>query len=344
VLTRSVGWINGPYQYKTSEIATMSCRLHILAIIPALVTLLLMGEATSIAADSDPPSRIDPLPTTIDATCQERFLKEAVPAWKQLRERLRGIELDLTWADHYPDDEANPDPPPTLSTYCILKDGVSRRHERASSIEVTNSRYSFRVRQGEIPILKYCELWQPDSPQPMAGWLDGVEFILAMGSNMFCMPIAKMVADDDFQMTGADWGVNNTGDEAVRVVYRYMGKASEEDLMLQPENVFWAELLPSRFWLVSRSGMTSSKSTLSLPWTPFEVSVTTRFQEWNGTPLPERSRIEWVDLRKNVITHVRENRFGPPRDCVRPIGEFFLPHYGFPEDPLPSIADSCEVP
>ena len=322
----------------------MSWRLRTLTVMLAIVAILPQGEPTCFAADSAMPAGVDLLPTTVDATCRERFLTEAMPAWKQLQERLRGIELDLTWADYYPNDEGNPAPPPILSTYCILKDGVSRRHERDSSIDVTNSRYSFRVRRGDIPTLKYCELWHPDSPQPMAGWLEDVEFILAMGSNIFCMPVAKILADDDFQMTGADFGVNEAGDEVARVVYNYMGKASEEDSMLQPGNVFWAELLPSQFWLVSRSGMTSSKTTRSPQWTPFEVHVTTSFQVWNGSPLPERIRIESVDLQQEVITHVRENRFGPPRDCVRPLGEFCLPHYGFPEDPLPSIADSCEVP
>ena len=178
----------------------------------------------------------------------------------------------------------------------------------------------------------------------MAGWLADVELILAMGSNIYAMPVAKMLADDDFQMTGADRGVNEAGEEVVRVVYRYAGKASEEDAKLQPGNVFWAELLPSRFWLISRSGVTSSKTMSSLLRPPFDARVTTRFQQWNGTPLPEEIRIESVDLQSNAITHVRENRFGPPRECVRPIGEFFLPHYGFLEDPLPSIADFCELP
>ena len=324
----------------------MSFRLLILAIFRALVFLVLLGESTRLLAGGDPPARVDPLPTTIDATCRDRFLKEAVPACKQLRERLRGIELELMLFDRCPSDDVAPDPT-MLATYGILKDGVTRRLDRIyladargalgflQSIDVTNSGYSFSVgRRARTYSVRQCVPWSRGEPQPLAGWLDVAEQNLAMGSNIWWLPIEEILANADFEMTGAECNASTSGDEVVRIVYRFSGKESASESDLPPEAVYWAELLPARFWIVVRSGVTTS-GTESLSRGPMQAQVTTRFQEWDGVPLPKEIRLEYFDLRRNVVVRVQEHRFGLPRGFNGTADEFFLPHYGFSDDPLP---------
>jgi hypothetical protein len=312
---------------------------RVLTVAHALVVAFTFCEAFCVGADADSSAGIEPLPTTIDTDCRERFLKEAPAAWKTLRERLNGIELDLTYADHHPT-ETGPDPEPLKSTYCILKDGVSRRLDRGQSIDVTNSRYSFKLKVSESASsysLAEVEPWHRNVPQPLVGWLDVAEQNLSMGSNIWWMPIEKVLVNDDFKMTGAAYGLNKAGEDVVRIVYRYTGVASDVDPNLQPDGVYWSELLPKRFWVVESSGLTSSLKKVSLYSTPFRTRVTTRFQEWNGVPLPEEVRIEAADLRTNVVLRVQRNRFGPPRECTRSNKQFFLPHYGISEASIPQI-------
>lgn len=324
----------------------MSCRLQLRAIITALVALFLLNEATRVAGGGDPPARVDPLPTTIDATCQERFLEEAVPAWKQLRERLRGFEVDLLLFDRRPCDDEAPDPT-VLSTYGILKDGMTRRLDRihcadatrpldvVRSVDVTNSRYSFSLaRWADTYSIRQCAPWPQGDPQPLAGWLSIAEQNLAMGSNMWWLPIETILADADFEMTGAEFGVSTSGDEVVRIAYHYTRKKSGAESDQPPDGVYWAELLPARFWIAVRSGLITSM-TDSPSSAPTQAQVTTRFQEWHGVPLPKEIRLEYVDLRRNLVVRVQENRFGPPREFNGPADEFFLPYYGLSDDPFP---------
>lgn len=311
----------------------------------AIIVLCALGVAFSTDADAVPPAIVESLPTTIDPNCRERFLTEAVPAWKDRKARLRGIEIELTWADHYPTDTEHPDPPMLLSTYCILHDGVSRRLDRGESVDVTNGRYSFKVRRsGDTYALKYCERWGQDGPQPLAGWLEEADGLLAMDTAVWWLPIEGMLVNEDFDLTGAARGVNDAGDDTVWLVWRYTGEASDSDVCLQPDGVYWAELIPARNWIVARSGVISSLTRHSLTSMPFEARVTTRHQEWNGVPMPAVNRVEAVDLRENVVIRIQEYRFGTPRKCTRPTDDFFLPRYGISDDPLPSMPLSCDVP
>lgn len=302
-----------------------------------LAVVALAGACTG--ADGEAPVWIDALPTTIDATSKEWFFREAAQAWRARREQLRGIEFDLTYVDRRPDDtESHPEE--IRSTYCILADGVSRRLDRGKSIDVTNNRYSFKVRvsdPGTTYSLAEVDRWQRGAPQPLAGWLDIAELNIAMPSNIWWMPIEGIVANDDFRLTGVDRGVDDAGEETVRIVYRYTGEASESDLNLQPDGVYWAELLPSRLWSVLRSGLITSMTRYSLEKDPFEARVTTRYQDWRGVPLPEEIRIETVNLKTNAVVRLQEHRFGPPMACTRPSEEFFLPHYGLSEASIPPI-------
>jgi len=313
------------------------------------LALMALGEAICVAADLGPPFPVESLPTSIDVKCQERFLNEAPPAWKTLGERLRGIELEHTYVDYRPTDTKEPDREVYSSTYCILKDGVSRRLAREQVIDVMNSRYSFSVRRAVDAdslkpfSLKYCERWRQDAPQPQAGWIDVAELKLAMFSTISWLPMEKILTDADFQMTGADTRVNDQGDEVVRIVYRYTADASN-DFLLQPDGVYWAELRPRRFWVVVRSGITSSLTKHDDTDAPFRERMTIRYQEWDGVPLPEGVRVEVVDVANNAVVRIQENRFGPPRACSRPVEEFFLPHYGLSDDPLPSIPAQCGPP
>lgn len=309
------------------------------AVSGAIFAVFTIGAACSITAGGDAPANAESLPTTIDATCRERFLKEAAPAWKVVRERSRGIELELTYVDHHPNDRKH-DPEPLTSTYCSLSDGVSRRLDRGTSVDVTNSRYSFKVRMPEPDTpysLAEVNRWRRGDPQPMAGWLDVAEQNLSMGSNIWWTPMDKVLANEGFEMTGAEYGTSETGEEVVKIVYRYNGKASDVDPDLQPDGVFWAELLPSRFWMIERSGVISSMTAYTHYSIPFRCRVTTRFQEWNGVPVPREVRIESVDQRSDTLVRLQENRFGTPRECTRPTEEFFLPHYGLSEESIPPI-------
>ena len=325
----------------------MSCRPRMLAISHALLALFSLGDATCVGADVDRPAHVDRLPTTIDAKCRERFLTEAALAWEKQRERLRGVELELTFFDHRTGDDQEQCSKtgactscrmyePVTTTYCIMNDGVTRRLDRDDVIDVMNNRYSFKVlRSANGCSLADFELWQHGHPQPLVGWIDVAEMNLSMGTNLWWLPIQKVMADDDFKMTGAGCGVNDAGDEVVRVVYRYADKASS-DYLFQPDGVYWAELVPARFWVVARSGVTSSMTKHYDTSVPFCVHVTTSYQEWNGVPLPKEVRREVVDLQNNVVARLQENRFGTPKACSRPIEEFFLPFYGLSDDPVPS--------
>lgn len=315
----------------------------------AVLALMALGEAICVAADLGPPFPVESLPTAIEVKCQERFLNEAAPAWKTLGERLRGIELEHTYVDYGPTDTKEPYRDVYSSTYCILKDGVSRRLGREQVIDVMNSRYSFSVRRAVDAdalkpfTLKYCERWQQDAPQPQAGWIDAAELKLAMFSTIWWLPMERIFADANFQMTGADTRVNDQGEEVVRIVYRYVADASN-DYLLQPDGVYWAELRPRRFWVVVRSGITSSMTKHVDTDVPFRARMTIRYQEWDGVPLPEEVRVEVVDVANSAVVRIQENRFGPPRACSRPMEEFFLPHYGLSDDPLPSIPAQCGPP
>ena len=320
----------------------MSQLLRASALARTIFILLTLGAIPCLAADGHLSDPATSLPTSIDDQCRTRFLKEAPPAWKQLRERLRGFELELTYVDHRPDEDAGSIKDSSTSTYSILNDGVSRRLDRGKSIDVTNSRYSFKVKASEpanIYSLAEIDLWQQGAPQPMAGWLDIAEMNVAMTSNIWWMPIETMLANNDFKIAGVDCGQDKTGNEVVRIVYRYTGKASDFDLNLQPDGVYWAELIPARFWIVMRSGLTSSMTKYSLEEMPFKAQVTTSYQEWNGVPLPALVRIESVNLQRNVVVRLQENRFGPPRACTRPLEEFYLPFYGLSEKCIPPVED-----
>ena len=207
-------------------------------------------------------------------------MKEALPAWTQLNERLRGLELKLTFLDHRPEDKEH-DGLQWSFTYCRRADGVSRQLHRDDIVDVTNSRYSFKVSPSDNGYyLSGRELWQRGGSQPLVGWIEDIESKLAAGSSIWYVPLATVVADKDFVMTGADRAVNDAGDEVVRIVYRYADKASV-NYALQPDGLYWAELLPKRFWAVSRSGVISSPKKHYDTDVPFRVSVTTRFQEWD---------------------------------------------------------------
>jgi hypothetical protein len=125
--------------------------------------------------------------------------------------------------------------------------------------------------------LKYCECWQQDAKQPQAGWIDAAELKLAMFSTISWLPMERILANADFQMTGADSRVNDQGDEVVRIVYRYTAEASS-DYLLQPDGIYWAELRPRRFWVVVRSGMTSSMTKHVDTDGPFRERMTIRYQ------------------------------------------------------------------
>lgn len=307
--------------------------LRVLAISYALLAL---GDAFCVGDIVTPLGDAATLPIAIDARCRDRFLDEAVPAWKQLRERLRGFELELAYLDHRPE-EKEPDAAPLTSTYCVLSDGVSRQLHRDDKLDVTNSQYSFKVsRSGDAYHLSGCELWQKSRPQPLVGWLDVAEMKLAVGSSIWWLPFETLMADKHFVMTGADYGVSHAGEELVRVAYRYVNKVSN-DYLLQPDGIYWAEMLPERFWVVVQSGVISSPTEHYDTDTPFRTRLTTRYQTWDGVPFPEDVRYEVVDMKRNVVVRVQENRFGTPRACTRTIDEFYLPHYGLSESSILQI-------
>lgn len=316
----------------------MSYCPRIVAISYSVLALFALGEAIGVGAGVEPSAHLTPLPTTIDASCRERFMKEALPAWTQLNERLRGLELKLTFLDHRPEDKEH-DGSQWSFTYCRRVDGVSRQLHRDDKVDVTNSRYSFKVSPSDNGYyLSERELWQRGGSQPLVGWIEDIESKLAAGSSIWYVPLATVVADKDFVMTGADRAANDAGDEVVRIVYRYADKASV-NYALQPDGVYWAELLPKRFWAVSRSGVISSPTKHYDTDVPFCVSVTTRFQEWDGVPFPEEVRDEVVDMKRNVVVRVHVTKLGTPRACTRPIEEFFLPFYGLSDDALPPIPE-----
>jgi hypothetical protein len=315
----------------------------------ASVALLAFGCAFSVAADLGPPPIVESLPTTIDEICKERFLRDAPPAWRKVRDRLRGIELEHTYIDHRPSGKDQPDQEVYSSTYCVMKDGegsITRLLERDKKIDVANSRYCFTAERAADAYamkpfsLKACESWKQGDAQPLPGHIEAAEAKFSMFSNVWWLPIEKVLADSDFKVIGADCRVGSAGDEVVRMVFRYDDNASN-DYFLQPDGVYWVELLPSRFWAVWRSGVTSSVSKHVDTDAPFWTRVTTGYQEWDGVPLPKEVRIEVVDGRTNALVRVQENRFGPPSKCTRSSEEFFLPYYGFADDPLPSIPYGC---
>jgi len=299
--------------------------------------LLALGNGSCFSAVVAPiAGDAGPLPTTIDDNCRRRFMTEALPAWNQLKERLLGLELELTFLDHRPDDKEH-DGAQWSFTYCRLRDGVSRQLHRDDKVDVTNSQYSFKVSASDNGYhLSECELWQANQPQPLVGWIEDIESKLTAGSSIWLVPLTRVIADKNFVMTGADCGVNDAGDEVVRVVYRYSDKESV-DYALQPDALYWAELLPKRFWVAARSGVISSPTEHFDTDVPFRVSVKTRFQDWDDAPLPEEVRYEVVDTKRNVVVRVHETHVGVPRTCKRSVEEFFLPSFGISESSVPRL-------
>ena len=173
----------------------MSYCPRIVAISYSVLALFALGEAIGVGAGVEPSAHLTPLPTTIDASCRERFMKEALPAWTQLNERLRGHELKLTFLDHRPEDKEH-DGSQWSFTYCRRVDGVSRQLHRDDKVDVTNSRYSFKVSPSDNGYyLSERELWQRGGSQPLVGWIEDIESKLAAGSSVWYVPLATVVAD-----------------------------------------------------------------------------------------------------------------------------------------------------
>ncbi len=303
----------------------------------AVLATLTLSIWACAGAVSDALVGLDSLPTAVDVGCRERFLKEAPLAWRAARQRLRGFELELTYSEHEPDAPRQSPSKPKTSIYCVLSDGTSRRLTRDDKVDITNSEYGFTVaRPGDAYFLSDCQLWQAGAQQPLIGWLDIAESNLAMGFNAWWLPMEKMLANPAFVMTGAECGVSKEGDEIVRIVYRYTGKEVPNEFYLEPGGVYWAEMCPARHWVAVRSGITSSEFGGSGN-SPFQAIVTTRFQEWDGAPLPEEVKVVSRNPQTGVVLRVQENRFGTPRACTRPIEEFFLTHYGISESSIPRL-------
>jgi hypothetical protein len=274
-------------------------------------------------------------PRTIEPACQERFLKEAPPAWQALQDRLVGFEVAV---EHQSLSETRPADKEEL-TFCVLSQ-KSRKlvltGKDASEIGAANERYTFAVnRLAGTSYLDECEVWRENSVQPLAMPVRMCNGFLESMWSIWWVPLDAIVENSAFKLVGAQFAAGENGQEIVKVAYRYEGPRIVKP-PCQPNAVYWAELSPAQSWVVLRSGVTNMSDEGGIA---LRIRVTSRYQDWfGGGPFPAESVLEYEESKRNIITDVQETRFGEPRKCERPEAEVFLPFYGISESVVPGLS------
>jgi hypothetical protein len=308
------------------------------------VTFLAGPIGIAIAAHGelgDPVSLGDLAPKTLDPACRDRFLRDAPRSWNELKGKLKDFEVRLTNSEKW---EAQNGDGETQNEwlYCVSEDArralVTR--EDGTDITVSNERYTFAVTRSSLKLaysLTGLEVWNPDKKQPLIGPLiENYSFLESMWS-VWWVPLDFILGNDGFKLTAAECTSNQLGEEVVRIAFRYEGEPIGKPCC-EPGAVYWAELLPTKDWAVTSSGV------VDLPdgtGTRLNLRVASTLQDWfGGGPFPATVTLEYEDSEKHQLVEVRETRFEHPKACSLDSGEYFLTSYGISEDSVPSLTGS----
>ncbi|MGC8640820.1 MAG: hypothetical protein ACP5XB_13195 [Isosphaeraceae bacterium] len=309
-------------------------------IVPFLLVIGLSAASTQVgrAAVGDRGGFNGLAPKRMEQSVRDRFLKEAAPAWNDLRSRLGDlvvvIDADGEWLGR--DERVRHSS--FHASFCMgtASHYLVTREER-NKIDGANQRYSFSVHRG-IATKPYrlvsCELTSSDQVQIYAGGalMTCLPYVGAMWS-VWWVPLPYILQHDGFKLIAAEGGRSEPEGETVRVAFRYEGAMIPVPTCI-PGAVYWAELAPQRSWVVLRSGVIG----LALGGQSANTLVVLKYQGGEGAvTLPSRVRMDWEDPQKGRVFESRVARLSAPAASSRGPEEFYLPYYGISESSVPTL-------
>jgi hypothetical protein len=290
------------------------------------------GVGDKVALDTSAPKNMDP-------AARDRFLGGALPSWRELRSRLRDIQLTVDHSESFVGANNKVTRSDRQWTFCLGdspgdylvlgKDGAS--------IYGANRRYSFELRRkgANNPYqLTGCVPWAPGESQPYSGgaMVQNVTFLDATWS-VWWVPLDYILAHDGFKLVAAEGGRTESGDETVKVAFRYDGSRVPKPLCA-PGTVYWAEMLPRHSWVVLRSGLmglVNGKETLN-------ILVSIKYNYINDKDyFPSSIQLDYEDVSSRRLVESRETRLSVPAASSHVSDEFYLPHYGIAESSVPPL-------
>lgn len=319
-----------------------------LASCSVITYLVLISWVSSGRADIGDRVQLDgSVPEKLEPEVRDRFLKEAPLAWKELRSRLKEfqVRVDHSVASEGRDNEV--DRRDRRWEFCVGSSLSQKLVVENGSIDIygANDKYSFRVHRqsaNRFYQLVECIPWSPreSEDQPLAGaaMKDSASFVDGMWS-VWWVPLDYILSHDGFELIAAEGGRGGVQDGAVKVAFRYQGPVIPKPYCA-PGAIYWAELHPSRSWVVLRSGVAG----LANGGETLNLQVTMDYQEGReGVPFPSKILLEYEDATRNQLVEARETRFGTWAALSHSSDEFYLPYYGISESSVPSLTSPNNV-
>lgn len=283
----------------------------------------------------------DLAPKNLDPIVRDRFLKEARSAQANLQASTRNLQvrvhqldtlrtrnktrsIDRQWLVCVGDDP---------SKVLVFQEGKKK------SISAANGRYSFQVHQASADVPYQLDKGVATEPgsydNPLASLGLQTSFgLLESAARIWWVPLEYILNNSGFKLIAAESHDAETGQEVVKIAYRYEGKPIPHP-GCYPGAIYWAELLPSRSWIVLRSGvinLTGDEGRVA------NIRTSLKYQTGlNGDPFPAEFVLEVADAKTNELFDVRTTRLEQPVALTRPDDEFYLPHYGISEATVPEI-------
>ena len=303
------------------------------------ICVVCFGAVREVHAGFGDPATLAGLePKRLDPACRDRFLKDAPQAWTALKGRLKAFEVRVKnreeWNAPRGDRKTSNE-----WVYCVSPDGGRKMVVAGDSLSIlgANERYTFsvsRTAEGMPFALNDCIVWKPGTSQPLIGDLSRSDAFLDYMWSIWWVPLDYILSTDGFKLTAAESAVNHRGEEVVRVAYRYEGHPIENP-HCERGAVYWAELLPSRLWAVTSSGVAGISQR---DGTALNLRVTSTLQDWFGEgPFPKLVLLEYEDSTKHRIVEFRETKLDQPQPFTRSSDEYFLPNYGISENSVPAL-------
>lgn len=298
---------------------------YLIAVLRTANCVGLLALGIVVSASGQPIEGIDP-------SVRRRFEQEAKDGWETLRSGLKGHKWNVRHIERWRDLDGK-EHTKELVFACEQSIGDHERRivkSEESLVSASNERYAFSVERNDAGwSLIHCKPRTADANDHL---LSQLHSLISTTSRIWWLDVEPLLSDGNHELVVASSRVVGAK-EIVRIgIRRIKGTARFGDV----NTLYWADLLPSRHWAVSTSGVGGT----GLPGGSSNLDVTVECKiadSGNGSVYPEHVMMTYKDKATGDVVESRETHVSVAGHANSDVAEFYLPYYGISESSVPIL-------
>jgi len=306
----------------------------------AAALVFAMGRSAASTPVGEMRSLKGPVIEGIDRNCVEQLSREGVAQWQKISRSLSDFEVDFFYAMYHDYSDGLNSPQENRIDFIYCSGVAGKLAIEPGTVSGTNLRYAFTVGKANEWYLRNCQAGGDAAAGLAGGNVSLGDAALQSFGSIWNTRITDMLASPDWRLVGAGFAESPSGNRGIaRVKFEYCGKSGKGNPTWQSGATYWAELLPEKQWIVTRSGIEGLRDGGGVE---LRIQETQRYQEWFGGEIfPAESVLEYEEVVKGRVTDAHVGRFGVPRRLERPEEQYFLPFYGISESAVPQLGEGA---